>query len=357
MAVLRIPLILAAALSVAVQAGTVQKPVEVAAQVDRHTIAVGDTFRLNIDLGWQDGVSVKPLALGENIGDFAVRDIVYGPISALDSLSARKVSVLLTVFKTGVVTVPPMTVVYMDQDGNAGKAETPAIEIQVESVLPDDAADIRDIRAPLQVPKRWRDIIASWGLLLGLVAAAAGSVLVSMKRREELEAIFRRVWLRVTGPVMRLLRWLMRRLSLVGRDEYGAPSLDARIAEPYLTPEQAALKEFERIDAMRLAEQGKTLELNTLVSEAVRRYLERKFRVLAMESPTSFTMAAIRDRRVSREVLGLIEEVLEETDLVKFAKFRPQEDVESTLTERGRQLVYGTGGDTWRGVREEGVGV
>jgi hypothetical protein len=343
MALLRVLILLPVALSLAARAGCEDAGVTVRAATDQRTVAVGDTFRLNIDFAWKDGVSVKPLAVGETLGKFAVRDIAYGPVSAADSSSSRRISLLLSVFETGKLDVPPVSLIYMDRDGNAGRVESEPVGIEVASVLPADASDIKDIKAPIQVPKRWRDLIGSWALLVGLAVAASASVLMSVKRREEVEAAVRRIWMKITGPVIRLVRWILMRLSLVGRDEYGGPAFDSRIAEPYLTPEQAALKEFDRIDALGLVEQGNSMELYTLVSEAVRRYLERRFRILAMESPISYTMAGLRKRRLSSEALVLIEQVLEETDLVKFARLKTATRSADTLTARGRQLVDATG--------------
>jgi hypothetical protein len=176
-----------------------------------------------------------------------------------------------------------------------------------------------------------------------LALAASASVLVSVKRREDLERGLRRLWQRLSAPFIWLVRLLLMRLRLIGRDEYGAPAFDAGVAEPYLTPEEAALREFDRIDAMNLPEQGRAVELSTLVSEAVRRYLERRYRILAMESPISYTIEAIRTREVPSGTLGLIQELLEETDLVKFARFRPEEEAARTLTDRGRQMVREAG--------------
>lgn len=340
---MKVLLILPLALSMAVRAAGEEPPVQVDAGVARREIAVGDTFRLNIDLAWKEGVNVKPLALGENVGDFAVRDITYGPTATGDGLSRRRTSLLLTVFKTGALTVPPITFVYVDENGNGGKAETPSMSIDVRSVLQDDAADIKDIKRPIEIPRRWKALILSWVLLVGLGVAAATSVLVSVKRREDMESAIRRIWIRVTGPVVRLVRRLLRRLSLIGRDEYGAPAFDAKVAEPYLTAEQAAMKEFARIEALGLPEQGRFKQYYTLVSEAVRRYLERRYKVLAMESPSSYTLAAIQQQTVTAEALGLIRSVLEETDLVKFAKFLPSGDAASALIDRGRELVRTTG--------------
>jgi hypothetical protein len=346
MAILRATLAVLLVVAVTGPVAGQEKPVEVAAAAGMRTIAVGDTFRVDIDLKWREGVNVKPLALGENLGDFAVRDITYGPVTLDDSLSTRVISLLLTVFETGSLTVPPVQVVYMDVNGEAGRVETPALEIEVESILPEDAEDIKDIKAPIEVPKRWADIIGGWALLIGLALAASASVLVSMKRREDLERVLRRLWHRLSAPFVRLVRLLLMRLRLIGRDEYGAPAYDGGIAEPYLTPEEAAFREFDRIDAMNLPEQGRAEELGTLVSEAVRRYLERRYRILAMESPTSYTIEAIRAMDVPSGTLGLIQELLEETDLVKFARFRPEEEATLTLTDRGRRMVRETGSKT-----------
>jgi len=343
MALLRVLLILAVILPAAGPARGEDAPVSVGATPARRAVAVGDTFRLDIDVAWKNGVNVKPLALGENVGRFAVRDITYGPTVTDGGLSRRRTSLLLTVFETGELTVPPVSVVYVDEEGNAGRAETPAIEIQVESVLEDEAADLRDIKRPIDVPKRWKDLILSWSLLVGLGLVAAASVLVSVKRREDIEVLLRRIRTRVIGPVVALVRWFLRRLSIIGKDEYGAPALDAKVAEPYLTPKQAAMREFDRIEAMGLLEQGLMKQYYTLVSETIRRYLERRFRVLAMESPTSFTMDELQGKYVQPEALKLIRSLLEDTDLVKFAKFRPDGGAAGALVDRGRQMVRMTG--------------
>ena len=343
MALLRLFLISALLLPLAGRAAGEEPAVRVDAEVARRVIAVGDTFRLDIDLVWREGITVKPLALGESIGRFSVRDITYGPTVAEGGSSKRRTSLLLTVFETGDLSVPPITVVYMDENGNAARAETPEIAVVVESVLGDEAADIKDIKRPIEVPRRWKDLILSWSLLVGLGLVAATSVLVSVKRREDIEAALLRVWVKLTSPLVRLVRWLLRRLSIIGRDEFGVPAFDTKVAEPYLTPEQAAVREFDRIEAMGLVQQGRVKQHYTLVSETVRRYLERRFRVLAMESPTSLTLWELHRKEVNPESLDLIGSLLDETDLVKFAKFLPDADAAGMLVNRGRRLVDMTG--------------
>jgi hypothetical protein len=327
-----------------------QPGVAVETAVGAHSIAVGDTFRLNLKLEWGDGITVKPVAVPGKIGQFVVKDIDQGVVSAVGGRSARTSSLLLTTFETGSQTVPPVTIVYTGADGSSGKVESRPVEIEVASVLPDQVDDIRDIKRPISVPRRWRDIILSYALIVGLAGAAAASVLVSFKRREELEALARKIWLRVSRPVWRLILRLLALLGLA-RGRRG-PVFDIEAREPGLLPVEAALKELDRIDALGLAGRGLVREHYTLVSEVVRRYVERQCAVLAMESPTSHTLGALRGRGLDAEVVAVIGDLLGECDLVKFAKHVPSEEAARTATGRARNIVKLTAdfapvGDAW----------
>ena len=341
MALLRIGFIL---LIVAVVVGDVcanDAPFEVATSVDRRTVAVGDTFRLNLDLYWKDGVEVKPLALVDKVGSFTVRDVSYGLASPEANRFNRRVSLLLTVFETGEQTVPAIPIIFIDEGGSLQNAETSPIGISVVSVLPEDAQDIRDVKAPISVPRRWRDLILSYALLVGLVAGAATSVLLSVMRRGQIEAFLAKVWHKVTAPVRKLLLRMLATLGLIRRTREAA--FDVQVTEPDLIPEETALKELGRIEALGLLDRGMIKEHYTLVSETVRRYLERKYGVLAMESPTSYTLLALSEMELAVQGMGLVAEVLEEGDMVKFAKFVPDGESVNSVVERARRIVHSTG--------------
>jgi len=323
-----------------IAAGT-EAPFDVYAGLDRRSVAVGDTFRLNLDLSWQNGVEVKPLAVGDNLGPFTVRDLHYGIASAKDGRFSRRVSVLLTVFETGEQNLPAMPIVYIDQAGTPGTVETAPLSIEVVSVLPEDAAEPRDIKSPISVPKRWKDLILSYALLVGLVAGAATSVMLSVMRREQIEAFFLKLYARIATPVRRLILMLLAALGLIHRRR--EEIFDVEVTEPDLDPEVAALTELDRIDALGLLEREMIKEHYTLVSESLRRYLERKFCVLAMESPTSLTLTALGEKRIDPEGLRLTGEVLEEGDMVKFARFIPGPGPAGSLTARAREIVGLTG--------------
>jgi hypothetical protein len=207
----------------------------------------------------------------------------------------------------------------------------------VTSVLPEKVDDIRDIKHPISVPRRWRDIISSYLLIFALAAGAAASVLVSFKRREEIEAFLRRVWLRASGAVRGVVLRLLALVGLVGKRDRLVFDVEAR--EPGLSPSEAAMRELDKIQALGLVERGLVREFYTLASEAVRRYLERQFGVLAMESPTSYALEALLGRGLAGEAYRLVEDVLGECDLVKFAKHMPGGSTVNSLIERSKTIV------------------
>jgi hypothetical protein len=313
------------------------EPLSVTTGVDRRIIAIGDTVSLNLDLEWESGVEVKPIATRETLGSFIVRDIREGILQPAGDGFRRRVSLLLTVFETGEQTIPSIPVLFTAADGTVGRMETEPVEVVVESTLAEGSEDIRDIKPPLPVKKRWKEIILSYALLLGLAGAAATSVLISVRKKSEIETIARKIWEKVTGPVRAFVEWL---LALLSRREKQKPrAYDIEVSGPDIPPEQAAFEELARIEALGLIEEGLINEAYTLVSEVLRRYIERKYGVLAMELPTSYIMRAIAGRGVMSRCYGEVREVLEECDLVKFAKYIPPRETAATLIPRTRAIV------------------
>lgn len=337
MALLRAFLILSLSV-LATGAYSAESPLTVETGVDRRTVAIGDTFNVHIDLEWQEGIEVKPLPITDRVGKFIVRDIRESLTAKAGGRLKRRISMLLTVFETGAQTIPAIDILYLGSDGSTHRARTEPVDVEVGSILPADAGEIRDIKNPIEVPRRWKDLLLSYLLVIGLVAGTAASVLLSVRRKQEIEAILLRVWRKVTAPVRRLVQYLLGLLGLIKRTGEARP-YDIEVTEPDLIPEEAALKEIERIEALGLRSQGMIKDYYTLISETVRRYLERKYGVLAMESPVSHTLGAISEMGISGEAYDTLQSLLEEADLVKFARFTPTEDTVDSLIGRARRVI------------------
>jgi len=142
-------------------------------------------------------------------------------------------------------------------------------------------------------------------------------------------------WKWVAGAVLLLaaaavLAWWLRRRAR--RVEVVPP-------EPKLPADYVALTELSRIEKMNLLRSGEFKRYYTLVTDAVRRYLEERFGVDAMERTTVELLEELDGRGRRVDMLG---DLLCEADLVKFAKHTPTVESGSSAMASAREIVAKT---------------
>lgn len=101
-----------------------------------------------------------------------------------------------------------------------------------------------------------------------------------------------------------------------------AGTVSRRPADP---PHIVALRELERIRTEKLWQGGKDKLFYTAVTDALRRYMEGRYGVSAMESTSAEIIALLRDRSVPEAEYRDLQELFRTADLVKFAKSEPTE--------------------------------
>jgi LPXTG-motif cell wall-anchored protein len=145
---------------------------------------------------------------------------------------------------------------------------------------PKDKGDIRGIKGVIG-PTAWSPW---WWLVMGLLLAGAG-YLLWRKRKQVLE-----------GPP----------------------------PPPPVPPDVVALEKLQALKQTDWLVSGKTKEFYSAISDIVRAYLEGQFRVPALERTTSELMRDLRKKSdIPAELQAELRELLDSSDLVKFAKFRP----------------------------------
>ena len=173
--------------------------------------------------------------------------------------------------------------------------------IDIMATLPDTAtaAGLRDVKPPLPVPIRWR-----WGriaIALGILAALL-ALLWWLKKRRIIENV----------PVIEL---------------------------PTISPEEAALRALRELEDAALAARGRRPEHYVQLSGILREYVEKRFRVPAVESTTSeLRHAFLRATRTPADT-DILLDLLDHSDLVKFARYDPGVEIARTDLERAREWV------------------
>jgi len=276
------------------------QPVSVRASAEPTQVKLGEVFTLRLEVVAGAGVNLTlPGADAElkpaEVRSFRTEDQQTDPTASHVSLIYE-----LQLFDLGEHKIQPPGVVYSDSAGKSVEVKPEPVQVSVISALPDDAQDIKGVRGPKPLPLSpwyWVALFAAALLLLALVAAA--------------------------------VRLLLRRSA---RRAQPAPA-------PPLSPHAEALAALEELHRRELVARGQHYLYYSELSYIIRRYLERRFRLEALECTTPML-----ERRLKRSPLvpaaaeGFVE-ILRRADLVKFAKYQPEDQVAEMDLLAARKLV------------------
>jgi len=280
--------------------------IDVSFKANTDTLTVGDPITLTLKAVYPAGYTLTIPKLPQNWGDFEVRDQSNTQISANANGTQTAVQTIgATLFQTGAFQTPNWAITFTDAAGKTTERAVPQISLTVTSVLTQSDTALRDIKpqAELPVPPLW-----PW-ILIGL----AGAILVGWG-----------LWW--------LLHWIQAHRH--PRPEAAAtPIVDPRPAH------QIALEELARIERLDLPGQGRFKEHYTLVTDCLRRYLEDRYHVLALERTTTEIKLALRHADLPRDTARQFLALFTASDMVKFARFVPTAGDARTLIPQARELV------------------
>lgn len=256
--------------------------VRVTAAASPTRVTVGDPIHYTLTVAVPEGMSVSPPALGQQIGDFRVRDL--GRKSSPDSKGKREeISVFydLRAYETGEKQIPPFMAVVRNREGQTAEVDAGAIAVVVESVLDKEPKDIRDIKPPLPMPYFPVKLVA-W-LAAAACAAVAAAVLLRRFRKRTAESVL-----------------------------------------PPRPPHEVAHDELRRLKAMNLPAGGRVKEYYIRLSGIARRYIEARFGLKAPDMTTEeFLSEAGGSGLLDARARTLMGDFLEQCDMVKFARYGP----------------------------------
>lgn len=274
----------------------------VSASVDRPRMTVGDPVVYTIIALSPPGASVAWPGRDTPLGAFEVRSFAHrGPVAGSNGMQADTLRYVVTTYDVGPQTIPAMSISYTLRDGTRRTAATKPVTITVASVITGEPTDIRDLKAPAEIPGRSRWYV--WvGLAVLLLALIIGGVYLYRRRKSRPET-----------PVV--------------------PPAPPRL------PSEVAYEELDRLASLRLIEQGQIKEHYTAASEIIRRYLAARYGIAVMEITTTELLDRLGAVPVEPDHLRAIGAYLHECDLVKFAKYVPDRDTMDRSVDTARAIV------------------
>jgi hypothetical protein len=251
-----------------------------------NTIRVGDLIQLRLTSVHGTNLHLNPPELGQG------KDvIVRARHDASVRLPGGRVREVLDYAITSLVTGQHILaaspgVIWTRPDGTTTQVPLPFAAFKVQSTLTTTNASLSQMR-DLHDLARWPDRFPRWLLALLIAAVVVG-----------------------------LAAWLLRL--------YLAHARDVAAHAPPIPPHTAALAALQALLARGLIEQHQTETFYVELSAIARRYLEARFQLHAPEQTTEeFLRDAASAGKLSPAHQQLVTDFLEQSDLVKFARFQP----------------------------------
>lgn len=253
---------------------------------------VGDPIPLRLRVSAPEGTEVQWPELPETWGDFEIRE--QSPTTP-ETTAGRTTSILAVaavLWAPGDHETPSTSINVQTAGGQTHEVTVQPLTVSIASVLPGDAeagsVEKRDLKpqATLPRPPLWPWILAALVAIPLLYYAG---------------------------------RWLWRRLPR--RHKRATEEVAAPVDDRF--PEEIAYALLDQIAAQELPAKGEFKQHYSLLTDCVRVYLEGLYAIPALDRTTYELTGALRRLRLEGDVFKLLRDLLEEADLVKFARFIP----------------------------------
>lgn len=280
--------------------------IEVQSMVDTSEIFIGDRITYSIVIKRDENLRIEKPGEGLNLGMFEIKEYNFSEPQTSDGIVTERFDFKISVFDTGSYTIPPFPIAYFPEDSSRQykiiKADP--IEIHVKSLLSgDDAPELKDIKPPLDFPFDYVFIYSMIAVLV-LLAVAVYLGYRAWKQKQQRGYIF-------------------------------SPPPKPRPAH------EIALVELRKLFKSDLLDKNEFKSFYIKLSGILRTYIEGRYFVSAMEETTYEILRDLK-KHLDGNNLDILKEILQEADLVKFAKHVPEKNYTETLKDKSWQFVNDT---------------
>jgi len=263
--------------------------------LDTNTILIGEqiTFKiecLDIDKAINWPLFNDTIVNGIEIINKSEIDTVSNSIDDKKTYSFSQ-EYLITSWDSGVYYIAPIKL--------NSNLSTEGLLLNVMSVSTDQNSEIKDIKGPLKPEYELKDFLIWIILLLTLI----------------------------------LIVYLLKKYVFNKKEK-----VEKKISKTIIPAHITALKELNNIEKKELWQSGKIKQYHSGISEILRKYMEHRFKFIALELTTDEILLNIKNT-ISKEEYVELKKVLQRADLAKFAKSKPNEQENKQSMELAKRFV------------------
>ncbi|MFH1196176.1 MAG: hypothetical protein V1720_10710 [bacterium] len=221
-----------------------------------------------------------------------------------DSKVIEKHTYIFSKYDSAGVTIPSFSIFYtVGKDPQPKIIKTDSLSIVVSTLEVNLQKEIQDVKAPIKIPMNWWFIIIL--ALIIIVLAAAGYFGYRYYQKKKSGQI-------ITKKII------------------------------ILPPHKIALKELFELEEKKLWQQGKIKEYHSDVTGIIRKYFEGRFKIAALEMPSSELLDQMRSVPEAGIIHDKTRDFLNNADMVKFARFQPMPSVNEEMMKQAYEIVNTT---------------
>jgi hypothetical protein len=296
--------------------------ISVSASTDTTDYYIGDFITYTLKAEYDKDVKIYPPDLKELIHNV---EFIRAEAPATKISGGKKVTdftVVLSRYDSAEVMIPQIPIyyragkdtlierapVYLDKDTlikdeTLQQALSNQVVFTVHRFEISEAEDIKDVKYPIRIPPDWKIIVL---ILLGAI-------------------------------ILLVLLYLIYKKHLRKK-----PLQPAEIKVKKVQPHISALNALKHLDEKQLWQKGFIKEYHSEITEIIRRYYEERFNLPALELTTSEIIERLNSRKDFEIILALTENFLNNADLVKFAKYKPMDEVNIEMMNQAIEIVEKT---------------
>jgi hypothetical protein len=272
--------------------GAVSHAVVIDTELDKTQFRIGDAIKIGIHVDAKDEIRVLFPADFPELHQFTVLNRRIKAPEKTHDLIRYTMELTISIYETGEFEIPQLEIAWETADGSRETDLTAPVQISVQSILTDDQVDPRPVKPPMSIPARIRYILAVLSALLVFIIL-----------------------------LLLLVYGIRKRIHKRRDTDAGMPE---RLPIP---PDQEALDALEKLLKQQLLVKGEIKIFFVTLSEILKVYIGRRYAFNATEHTTGEIRADMRHLRIEPAIQSDVLQVLELADMVKFARYKPSDNI------------------------------
>ena len=287
--------------------------IRVKASTDTTSYKVGDYINYTLRIEYDKNIGIISPLIKDSL---KVADIIKLDTAVTKEENGRMVTIIkavLSKYDSAVVNIPPIAIKYrtLKSPGEKLSANDTTLKtilsypvtVLVHTIQVNPQAEIKDVKDPVKVPLPWL-LILLWFVIASAVLGTALLLWLWFKKNKEKKVV--------------------------------APP---KIILPAHVEALNALNELEK---KQLWQKGMVKEYHSEITEIIRAYFERKFDLRALELTTTEVNLQLKQKSGTANIIDITNDFLNNADLVKFAKFKPENSVNEEMMKQAVEIVNRT---------------